>query len=330
MKSATASCKSVLAQDIRRYVLHKRALGRKYDTEDASLRLLDRYLCEQYVNDLAAVDPAVIEAFLASRNRRSARSYNHLLGVIRHFFAWLVVQERIEHSPVRVGPRRTRARRQPFLFDPPLAERLLALARALPDRPKGPNRGATYRLIFAMMYTLGLRVGEVSRLRREDVDLNRHVLSVRQTKFAKDRLVPFGPRLAGALAEYIDNREHRSGRFQADDPLFSFNAGRPVHPCTITQTFHHLVSGDPAFAPPPGVTAPRLHCLRHSFAVGTLLLWYRAGIDVGQRLIHLSTFLGHADPESTAWYLTITEELLEEANERFERFATPGLGEEPS
>lgn len=327
MKTTSASCKSILAEDIRRYVLHKRALGRKYDTEEASLCLLDRSLCAQRVNDLAAIDPAVIEAFLASRNRNSARSYNHLLGAIRHFFQWLVVQERIEHSPVRVGSRRTSPRRQPFLFDPPLAEQLLALARALPDRPKGPNRGESYHLIFAMMYTLGLRVGEVSRLRREDVDLDRRILSVRQTKFAKDRLVPFGPRLGGALVEYFDNRARRSGRFQADDPLFSFNAGRPVHPCTITQTFHHLVSSDPAFAPPPGVAAPRLHCLRHSFAVGTLLRWYRAGIDVGQRLVHLSTFLGHADPESTAWYLTITAELLEAANERFERFATPGLRE---
>ena len=72
---------------------------------------------------------------------------------------------------------------------------------------------------------------------------------------------------------------------------------------------------------------PRLHCLRHSFAVGTLLRWYRAGIDVGQRLIHLSTFLGHVDPESTAWYLTITSDLLDEANERFERFASLGLRE---
>lgn len=327
MKTTTVSCKSVLAEDIRRYVLYKRALGRKYATEEASLCLLDRYLCERQVNDPAAVEPAVIEAFLASRNRDPARSYNHLLGVIRQFFAWLVVQERIEHSPVRVGPGRTGSRPQPFLFDPPLARQLLALAGALPDRPKGPHRGESYHLIFALMYTLGLRVGEVSRLRREDVDLERHLLSIRQTKFAKDRLVPFGPRLGAALGAYLDHRGRRAVRFRLDDPLFSFNAGRPVHPGTITQTFHHLVSSHPAFAPPPGVAPPRLHCLRHSFAVGTLLRWYRAGIDVGQRLIHLSTLLGHADPESTAWYLTITAELLDAANERFERFASPGIRE---
>jgi integrase len=328
MNATTTSWGSFLGEDIRRYVLHKRALGRKYETEEASLRLLDRHLCESHVNDLAAVNPALIEGFLASRRRNEARSYNHLLGVTRCFFRWLVVHERLDQSPVRVAPRRTCPRRQPFLFDPPLAKRLLALAAALPDRAKGPNRGKTYHLIFAMMYTLGLRVGEVSRLRREDLDLDRHLLNIRQTKFAKDRLVPFGPRLAGVLAEFLDYRERRPGRLQPDYPLFSFCAGRPVHPCTITQTFHHLVSGNPAFAPPPGVSAPRLHCLRHSFAVGTLLRWYRADVDVGARLIHLSTFLGHVDPESTAWYLTITEELLDAANERFERFATLGLREQ--
>lgn len=318
---------SVLAEDIQRYVLYKRALGRKYDTEEAALCLLDRYLCHQLISDLTTVTPEVIEAFLASRRRGPARSHNHLLGVIRGFFRWLVVQERLEHSPVRIGPRRAGPRRQPFLFCPPLAEHLLALAAALPDRPRGPNRGPTYRLIFAMMYTLGLRVGEVCRLSRDDVDLDRQLLSIRQTKFAKDRLVPFGPRLGANLADYISDRERGADLLQPDEPLFSFGHGRAIHPCTITQTFHHLVTDHPTFTPPPGVSTPRLHCLRHSFAVGTLLRWYRAGIDVGQRLIHLSTFLGHANPESTAWYLTITDELLDEANARFERFATLDLGE---
>lgn len=324
MNATIAPYESVLAPDIQRYIQHKRALGRKFVTEEATLLLLDRYLREHPVDDVSAVTPTLIETFLVSRHRKPARSHNHLLGIIRCFFAWLVVQERLEHSPVQITPRCGRSRPRPFLFDTVQAERLLALAAALPDRPKGPDRGKSYHVIFAMMYTLGLRVGEVSRLCRGDVDLERRLLSIRQTKFAKDRLVPFGPRLARVLAEFLNLREHRAGRLQPDDPVFSFIAGRPVHPCTITQTFHHLVAGNPDFEPPSGVAAPRLHCLRHSFAVGTLLRWYREGIDVGCRLLHLSTFLGHTDPESTAWYLTITEELLDEANKRFERF-TPSV-----
>ena len=316
---------SVLGGDIRRYLLHKRALGRKYVTEEAALRLFDRFVSERRIEQLAEVDSSLVEAFLGSRQRVPARSHNHLLGVIRGFFDWLVVQERIEHSPVRVRPRRAGTRPIPFLFDRALAKLLLDDARVLPDRSTAANRGRTYYLIFAMMYALGLRVGEVSRLQLGDIDFARRVLWVRKSKFDKDRLVPFGPRLEAALAEHLGEREHRAGERPVDDPVFSFRLGHPVSAGTISQTFHHLVTDNPVFAPPPGVSPPRLHCLRHSFAVGTLLRWYRSGIDVSGRLIHLSTFLGHVDPESTAWYLSITAELLDQANQRFERYASPAV-----
>ncbi len=93
-----------------------------------------------------------------------------------------------------------------------------------------------------------------------------------------------------------------------------------MRPETISQTFHALIP-KLELAIPPGSDPPRLHCLRHSFAVQTLLRWYRTDVDPGRRLFHLATFMGHANVESTAWYLTITDELLEEANRRFERFA---------
>jgi integrase len=269
----------------------------------------------------------LIEDFLGSRPRCRARSYNHLLGVTRGFFTWLVLQERLDSSPVRARPKPATGQLQPFLFNPLQAQRLLELASGLPDRPKGPHRAETYYLMFALMYALGLRVGEVSRLCYQDVDFSRQLLMIRQTKFAKDRLVPFGPRVGQRLADYLAHRETRGAEPQPETPLFTFNAGRPVNPCTISQTFHHLVMQPPFWPPPPGVASPRLHSLRHSFAVGTLLRWYQAGIDPGQRLFQLSTFLGHVDPISTAWYLTITAELLDAANERFEQFAAPVFAE---
>ena len=105
-------------------------------------------------------------------------------------------------------------------------------------------------------------------------------------------------------------------------PVFSFTAGRPIHPGTISQTFHALVP-HLGLVIPAGVASPRVHDLRHSFAVGTLLRWYRDGTDPTARLLHLSTFLGHVDPASTAVYLTITADLLQVAGERFARFVAP-------
>ena len=112
----------------------------------------------------------------------------------------------------------------------------------------------------------------------------------------------------------------------ADSALFSFTRRAAVHPGTISQTFHQLVRRL-GLVPPAGVAAPRVHDLRHSFAVGTLLRWYRDGVDPAARLFHLATFLGHANPSSTAVYLTITTELLAAANRRFEGLAAPALRE---
>jgi site-specific recombinase XerD len=181
-------------------------------------------------------------------------------------------------------------------------------------------------MIFALLYGLGLRVGEVARLCCNDVDLQSNLLVIRHTKFSKSRLVPFGPRMAQSLRDYTHDREQLMGESSPDSPLFSFTKGQHMHPGTISQVFHALVPRL-GLAIPTGVTPPRVHDLRHSFAVGTLRRWYRTGIDPAQRLHHLATFLGHVQPESTAVYLTITEDLLQEANNRFAAFSASLLAE---
>lgn len=323
MKTRWNGFKSPLAEGITQFLASKRALGRRYETEERALQLLDRYLVAQQVTTLSAITPVLLEAFLATRSGRLARSYNHLLGVLRRLCDWLVRQGTFNQSPLRVTPRRETARRIPYLFDPATARRLLALALSLPDNPRASQRGLTYHTIFALLYGLGLRVGEVARLVRGDVDLARNLLVVSGTKFGKTRLVPFGPRMAAMLQDYLAQRP--SGE-EPTAPLFSFTCRGPIHPGTISQSFHHLVPRL-GLTLPPGVAPPRVHDLRHAFAVGTLLRWYRSGVDPSARLFHLATFLGHVSPSSTAVYLTITADLLGEANERFEAFGALALPE---
>lgn len=328
----TASFHSVLGKDFSAYLSYKRALGRKFDTEELALQLFDRFLVEERVSDAALVQPALIEAFLASRPRTRPRSYNHLLGVLRCFFAWQVTQERLAHSPVRTHPQPVTSQLKPFLFEPAQVEDILTLASQLPDNSRAPCRGMVYRTIFSLMYGLGLRVGEIVHLRYRDVDCQRSLLVIDKSKFGKTRLVPFGPRMAQQIAVYLQFGVDRYGPWHPDDPVFSFSffpERKPMRIETVSQTFHHLILKMDPYVP-PGVCQPHLHCLRHSFAVATLLRWYRTGVDPNQRLFHLSTFMGHADPASTAWYLTITEALLREASQRFERFADPRREEELS
>ena len=304
---------------VQRFLEHKRVLGRRYDSEARELRLLVRYAEGCRVHGLDELTPELLEGFLASRPRSRPRSFNHLLGVVRCLLDWAVAQQLLEASPLRARRRRTTAERIPFLFEPVQARRLLAAAAALPDNARALGRGPTYRTIFALCYGLGLRAGEACGLRLGDVDTERAMLVVRGGKFGKSRLVPHGPRMAALLAEQIERR-HALGSRLAEAPLFSFDGRTCVHPGSASGVFHRLVA-DLGLAVPEGVSPPRLHDLRHSFAVGCLLRWYREGIDPASRLSQLSTFLGHVDPTSTAVYLTITPALLDEASRRFEAFA---------
>ena len=313
--------KSALAQPIADFLHYKQALNKKYQTETLALRLFDSYLFGQGITGWQAVTSSVIDAFMASRSRHRPRSYNHLLGVLRRFFEWAVLQRWINQNPVVQRSKRETGKRLPYLFDLTKARRLLAVASNLPDTPKGPQRALVYETVFALLYGLGLRVGEVARLTVGDVDFTGNILCIRETKFSKNRRVPFGPNMANRLRRYCDQRYGQTAA--TETPLFSFTQGRHIHPCTISQTFHKLLP-QLELRLPPGVAPPRVHDLRHSFAVGTLLRWYREGVDPNRRLIHLATFLGHVDPNSTAVYLTITDELLREAAQRFHAFAQPG------
>jgi len=312
-----------LADSIDRYLAHKRSLGKQLFTVGQILRLLDDYLHKQEVVEIRQITSTHLAGFVASRHRNSARSYNELIRGIRGLLDWMVVHELLSESPLRCETRRVPSARPPFLFNSGQAGRLFQVAEQLPGTRGAPNRGEIYRMIFQLLYGLGLRVGEASRLCRKDVDLNHQLLIIRQTKFGKDRLVPFGPKMGRAITDFLAREETRFGPIPPEAPVFTLNKRKriPISTDTITGTFHKLV---PALqlTIPSGVRPPHLHCLRHSFAVSTLLRWYRAGVDLMSRLLDLSTFLGHVSPSSTAVYLTVIPELLQCANERFANFAT--------
>lgn len=318
---------SMLGESIDHFLIHHRALGKCFDTEESALRLLDRFVYQQAgIVTPDTITPAFVESFLQSRPRLSDRSHNHLLNVLQRFFRWLVVQRVLSTSPVTAQPRRVRQTQAPFLFQRQQVEQLLELAAELPDAQPAFRRGVTYRMIYALMYGVGLRVREVSRLCHQDFDSQQRCLHIRQTKFAKSRLVPMGPNLASALTQFLSN--HSAVAPLPEDPLFSLSKDyrQPIGSHAISSTFTRLV-GQLELHVPAGTLAPRLHCLRHSFAVATLTRWYRAGIDPAEMLMHLSVFLGHVSPASTAVYLTITPELFDLANKRVHAFAAPVLQE---
>lgn len=261
---------SPLADGIAQFVEHKRVLGRRYETEVWALRLFDRYLVEHNVAAIVAITPDLIEAFLASRPRHRPRSFNHLLGVLHRLFGWLVTRGFVAHSPVRAATRRAGAARTPFIFAPEQARALLDLAARLGDAPGAELRGPTFHAVFAVLYGLGLRVSEACRLNVDDVDRRRRLLTIRDTKFGKDRLVPFGPRVAAMLDRYLALRRAHAPALAGDAPLFSVHGSRRLTRQRIGSVFRQLLPGL-GLRVSREASPPRVHDMRHSFAVGTLL-----------------------------------------------------------
>jgi site-specific recombinase XerD len=137
---------SFLAPCIEQFLAHKRALGRRFATEERQLLLLDRYLIANQILSYDELRPESLDAFLLSRPRSKPKSFNQLLGVVRRLLDWMVLQEMIPSSPLRAQPRRETGPRLPVIFEPLLVRSLLNLAAQLPDQARAPLRGASYGL----------------------------------------------------------------------------------------------------------------------------------------------------------------------------------------
>jgi integrase len=206
---------------------------------------------------------------------------------------------------------------------------LLVATRGL--QPKGGLRPATYETLFGLIASTGLRVSEALALRDTDVDLSAGTLTVRQTKFAKSRRLPLHPSTVEALARYRRLRR-QSVHTTAETPFFigtrGQRLGQPLGQRQVHRVFIELRQ-QLRWVNRGAHDGPRIHQLRHSFAVRRVMLWHQQGIDIDQAMLSLSTYLGHAKISNTYWYLTAVPELMALAGKKFERFAeAPGAGDE--
>jgi len=206
-------------------------------------------------------------------------------------------------------------RAQPYLYTDEEIARLIQAARKLPS-PLG-LRAATYATLFGLLAVTGMRMSEPIALDRDDVDLTRGILTVRRTKFGKTRIVPVHASTREALRRYRELRDRLCPRAKTRS-FFISEYGTRLSVWSARRTFVTL-SHQIGLRGPDESHGPRLHDLRHRFAVQTLLGWYRAGLNVEQHLPELSTYLGHVHVADTYWYITAVPELLRLATLRLER-----------
>jgi integrase len=211
------------------------------------------------------------------------------------------IDENTEVPPLGLMPNRQRWRR-PFIFTPGDIEAVMSQARTTIE---SPLRAATYDTLIGLLVTAGLRIGEAIKLDRSDVDWDQSVLLIRESKFGKSRLVPLHVSSVKARAEFAALREELQPHPNVDSFFMSLTRNRLSY-AVVQETFRRLVdsAGVGAGAPSP----PRLHDLRHTFAVTTLLGWYRSDEDVQAKIPSLSTYLQRREPASTYWYLSAAPE----------------------
>jgi integrase/recombinase XerD len=301
---------SALSRYVEDYLRLRRALGFKLEREGQLLAQLVAYL------ETAGAATITTELATAWARQPAGVQPNHWakrLGVVRKFAAYLqTIDPATEVPPPGVFPARRR-RPTPYLWSQGDICRLLEGARAL----RSPLRAATHEALFGLLATSGMRVGEAIGLQRDDVGLGAGVITIREAKFDRSRLVPLHPSATQALRRYAAERDRLCPRPRSS-AFFLSSAGTALDRSGVGKTFRKVTT---AMGVRTAATHPRVHDLRHSFAVHTLIEWQRSGVNIDEHIAVLSTYLGHVTPAGTYWYLSASPELMELAAERLcERF----------
>lgn len=300
---------------IQRYLALKQALGRRYDVERRVLRDLEASLRIQ--RGSRDVTPATFTQWCLTQTHLASGVRRNRMRIVRNLCLYRRRTDAACFVPdARLFPP-NHQRRRPYIFTEADICRVLALATTLMPTLGSPLRAETYRLAVVLLYTAGLRRGELTRLTVGDYDGETQVLHVRASKFHKSRLVPLSVEAAAETAAYLQCRRRRGFPVDADTPLLWHRTrrGAPYTGAGLAHGLRHLFR-QAGVAGTCGRGA-RVHDMRHTFAVHALSRWYRAGLDVQSKLPALAAYLGHVSIVSTALYLHFVEPVPSAASARF-------------
>jgi len=284
---------TALRQILADYLRVRRALGFKLAREEKLIGQFLGYL-EQHQRECVTVEMAVAWARLPADP--SPMWLGFRITAIRGFAAFAHAMDPV-HQVIPQGVLSYRSTRAtPYLY----SDHDIALLVAATDRLRYPIGRLSYRVLIQLLAVTGLRIGEALALDDADLDIQHDLLTVREGKFGKSRLVPLDPSVADALRDYQQQRDQMVERAEPG-AFFLASTGRRVAYVNASQIFVKLVRRT-GLADRSANCHPRPHDLRHTFAVRTLIDWYADGGDVQARLPLLSTYLGHTEPKNTYWY----------------------------
>ncbi len=311
-----------LAERLRSYLAVRRGLGCDLATTE---RILRRFVAFAEQEQAEFLSPMLFLRWKEQFGSANNNTWSARLGIVRRFAGWLQgFDSRNEVPPANLVTGRLR-RARPYIYTIEQITQIVATAAQLPS--DYGLRGLTCATLFGLIAVTGLRISEAIGLDDGDVDLNEAVVTVRQSKNGKSRWLPISSSTAQRLAAYRRIRT-RVGNLQQPS-FFQWDNGRRPTDCGLRYNFA-LVSQQLGLREPSRLRkhgrGPRVHDLRHTFAVQTILGWYRHGLDPDREMAKLSTYLGHSGPNGTYWYIEAVPELLRLAAERAERSLAQGGG----
>ncbi len=302
---------SCLAAQIAAFIDLRRLSGTDYHSQARLLGYFDRFLVEQNVQQ-SRITREICERYQQSLMHLDPRSQGNRLCVVRQLCKYLARTDPFNHIPEPFRMPTSRQAHRPYIFTPEQVGALLAAALTLP--PPDSLRPHTYQTLLGLLYSTGIRIGEAFGLNIEHFFPEDQRLYIAEGKFRKSRWIVLSASTSRALEAYLGRRMTNNPNGPEAPLLLNERRQRLCHP-TVYMAYrkllgmcgimHHSREG------------PRIHDLRHSFAVHRLLAWYRDGEDVNARLPALATYMGHVDIGSTQVYLQPTAELLGEVDRRF-------------
>jgi integrase/recombinase XerD len=307
-----------LAEAIESYLSLKRSLGAVFSVDARILRSFRLVLGDV---PLDSISRDACQAFCRGSGPPT-RFWERKHQTLRGFFSYLTTRGHVAASPLPHAAPRVPRSFQAYIYSRDELRQLLE-ATCLLENTRAPMQPLIFRTLLLLLYGAGLRPGETLRLRCCDVDLSHRILAIWDTKFFKSRLVPIGTDLCKALESYWTVRRRLPLPDETRSAFFCTRTGHMISLAKLESIFVRLREHAGIRRPSSDRWQPRLHDMRHAFAVHRVIAWYREGADVQACLPLLATYLGHVDLSGTQTYLTMTRELLGEASLRFERYAAP-------
>jgi integrase len=305
-----------LSEVIDAYVAMKTSLGMGFAS---ARRLLSQFSREIGNPTIGEVQVEAVAAFLRGRGALNA-TWGLKYRILSGFYKFAISRGHVDSSPLPANVPKLPPQQSPYVYSIDELRRLLE-ATSVVHVKSTPLQAPMYRMLLILLYGSGLRIGEALNLTLRDIDVIERIITVRDTKFFKTRLVPIGPKLAGQLAVYIQRRRQLPLPSGDDSRLFTTKTGRGwpyPHVITLFQKVRRAAGIGSATGE---CRPPRIHDIRHTAAVHRVIAWYRTDRDVQRLLPRLATYLGHIDIKSTQRYLHMTTDLLQEASQRFAEYA---------